>query len=219
MDIVLFGLGPQSSVTWQLLSDAGHRIAGFTVDAAFLNTDTLHALPVVPFERVQACFPPTDCAMLLPLGWRDMNRLRMHKFAHAARKGYPLPGWVSPQAVVPRGFVAAANTIVQPGAVIAPFARIGANCSLRFGCTVSHDVTIGDHCIVAAGATLLGGARIGERCVIGGGAVVRDNVCVAPGCFIGAGAVVVADTEANGVYVGVPARRQPGTADLLREVS
>ena len=54
---------------------------------------------------------------------------------------------------------------------------------------VSQPITVGDGCWIGARATILPGVQIG------------------PGCVIGAGAVVAKDCDANGLYVGVPARR------------
>jgi maltose O-acetyltransferase len=48
---------------------------------------------------------------------------------------------------------------------------------------------------------------IGAGSWLGARVVVLPGVHVAPGCVVGAGAVVTRNTEPNGVYVGVPARR------------
>jgi maltose O-acetyltransferase len=48
---------------------------------------------------------------------------------------------------------------------------------------------------------------IGAGSWLGARVVVLPGVHVAPGCIVGAGAVVTRDTEPNGLYVGVPARR------------
>lgn len=221
MDVVIFGVAEQSSVIWHLLahSVSGHRVVGFTVDAAYRTIDSMHGLPVVDFEHVETVFPPAGCTMIVPLGWKQMNRFRMRKIAEARLKGYALQSYISEQAAVPAGFIAQPNTIIQPGSVIAPFATIGENCSIRFGSIVSHHAIIENHCLIATGATISGNARICERSVIGTGAVIRDGITVAPGCFIGAGAVVVSQTQENGVYLGVPARLQPTPADELKEVN
>lgn len=42
---------------------------------------------------------------------------------------------------------------------------------------------------------------------VGAGSVVVGGVRIRTGCVVGAGAVVARDTEPNGVYAGVPARR------------
>ncbi len=220
MDIVVFGLANTSSVTWHLLthSSGGYRVVGFTVDAAYRDTDRLHGLPVVDFEQVETVFPPADCGMLIPLGWKEMNRLRMRKVAQARAKGYELIPFVAEGAIIPPDLQLNPNVILYPGVVVGPFAQIRENCSLRTGAVLSHHSRVDTHCLVGPGATIAGDVHVGERCVIGTGAVIRDSIRVAPGCFIGAGAVVVSDTRENGFYLGVPARLQPTPADQLKEV-
>jgi maltose O-acetyltransferase len=64
-----------------------------------------------------------------------------------------------------------------------------------------------------AGDTLWLPIRIGTGCWIGVGAIILPGVTVAPGCMIAAGAVVAKDTELNGLYAGVPARRRKTLCD------
>ncbi|WP_368073879.1 DapH/DapD/GlmU-related protein [Blastococcus mobilis] len=57
-----------------------------------------------------------------------------------------------------------------------------------------------------------GGSTVGKPVVIGSGswigarATILPGITVGAGCIIGAGSLVVADCEADHVYVGVPAR-------------
>ena len=53
------------------------------------------------------------------------------------------------------------------------------------------------------------GVRIGDGCWLGAaaGVIVLPGVTIGPGCLISAGPVVTKDTEPNGIYVGIPARR------------
>jgi sugar O-acyltransferase (sialic acid O-acetyltransferase NeuD family) len=219
INIVLFGIAEQSSVTWHYLTQSGrYQVVAFTVDQRYRNVDELHGLPVVDFERVEELFSPDTHQMIIPLGWTEMNLLRANKVEEAIKKGYSLASYVDDQAVVYRNFTAKSNTIIQPGVLIGPFSEIGMNCSIRTGSIISHHVHIHDHCFVAAGVTISGTTVIGERSVLGVGCVIRDGIHVAPGSFIGAGAVVVQDTQPNGFYIGVPAKLQPTPADQLHEV-
>ena len=52
-----------------------------------------------------------------------------------------------------------------------------------------------------------GNVHVGCQSFVGIGAVVRDGVWLAERTFVGAGAVVLGNTEADGVYVGNPARK------------
>ncbi|WP_342777343.1 acyltransferase [Modestobacter excelsi] len=58
-----------------------------------------------------------------------------------------------------------------------------------------------------AGAVMSRAVIIGRGSWIGAAATVLPGVTVAPGCVIAAGAVVTRDTQPDGLYVGVPARR------------
>ena len=214
MNVVIFGLEQLSSLAWYVLThDSEHQVAGFTVDAAYQTADKLHDLPVTPFERLEDRFPPGDFALLIPLGWTRVNGLRTEKYAEGKSKGYPFISYISSRALVWPDLQIGENCLIYEGAIVQPFARIGDNCILRSGCHVSHHAIVGDHCFLAAHAVVAGNTVIGERCFLGLNSTIRDGVTVAPRCFIAAGALVTANTEANGVYMGVPAKRREQSAD------
>lgn len=86
-------------------------------------------------------------------------------------------------------------------------------------------ITVEDHVVVAARVSFQGaGHEIGNSsrratgsnslpirvCTgawIGYGAIILPGVTIARGCIIGAGAVVTSDTEPDGIYAGILARR------------
>jgi maltose O-acetyltransferase len=92
-------------------------------------------------------------------------------------------------------------------------------------------ITIGDRVAIAAEVSIVtGNHRLGpshhrtgaddaravvieEGCGIGARAVILPGVTVRRGCVIGAGSVVAADTDADGLYLGVPARRVRNLAE------
>jgi len=218
MNVVIFGLGQLSSLAWYALThDSPHRVMGFTVDAAYQTVDKLHDLPIAPFESLEERFPPSEFALLVPLGWTRVNGLRAEKYAQGKAKGYPFVSYVSSRALVWPDLRIGDNCLIYEGAIVQPFARIGDDCILRSGCHVSHHAVVADHCFLAAHAVVAGSAVIGERCFLGLNSTIRDGITVAPRCFIAAGALVVADTEDDGVYAGVPAKRREQTADQVTE--
>jgi sugar O-acyltransferase (sialic acid O-acetyltransferase NeuD family) len=139
-----------------------------------------------------------------------MMEFRAEACARLEALGYALTPWVSRRAAVWSGAALGANSIVLPGATVLPYVEIGRDVSIRPNVVVSHHCQLGDHVTLANGTVLGGSIRVGHNSWLGLGAVVRDRVTIAPRSFVGAGAVVVSDTEEDGVYVGVPARRQPG---------
>ena len=215
MKVVIFGAEQLASLAWYVLThDSSHEVVGFTVDAAWCHTSTKHDLPVVPFERLEQYFPPKEYALLISLGWTRCNGLRAAKYAEGKMRGYSLVTYVSSRAVVWPDLQVGENSMIYEGAIVQPFAQIGNNCILRSGCNVAHHAVIGNHVFLAVHAVVAGWATVGERCVLGLNSTIRDGVTVAPGCFFAAGGLVKADTESDGLYVGVPARRRPLPQDL-----
>ncbi|MGI3782238.1 MAG: acyltransferase [Janthinobacterium lividum] len=84
---------------------------------------------------------------------------------------------------------------------------LGRNVFLAKGVTLSTgDHRLGPH-EKRAGEDVQGPIVVEDGCWLGINVVVLRGVRVAAGCVVGAGAVVTKDTEPDGVYVGVPARR------------
>jgi sugar O-acyltransferase (sialic acid O-acetyltransferase NeuD family) len=213
--VVIFGLEQLSSLAWYvLIQDSPYEVAGFTVDAAWCRTSSLHDLPIVPFDLLERCFPPDEYALLIPLGWTNCNGLRAAKYAEGKARGYAFATYVSSRAIVWLDLQIGENSMIYEGAIVQPFARVGNNCILRSGCHVSHNAVLADHVFMSAHAVVAGNAKIGERCFLGLNSTIRDGITVAPRCFVAAGAVVTADTEPDGLYVGVPARRRPVPENL-----
>ena len=84
---------------------------------------------------------------------------------------------------------------------------IGDQCSLAMQvmlCTSTHDL---GNALKRAGRYRTGPVVVGGGTWIGARAIVLPGVTIGPGCVIAAGSVVAEDTEPNGMYAGVPARR------------
>lgn len=94
---------------------------------------------------------------------------------------------------------------------------IGNNVTLRYQSVIARNVIIEDDVFFTAGVKLIfldhkrtatpDPLIIGKGCFLGDAAVIMGGVKVAPNCVIGACAFVNKDTEPNGVYAGIPARR------------
>ncbi|MDD2919829.1 acetyltransferase [Rhodoferax sp.] len=190
--------------------DAGRTVAAFTVDASYVSTDAHEGLPLVAFDLLPTRFPPAGHDVLIPLGFRQMNGLRIAKCAQAKAMGYTLASYVSSRAIVWPETAIGENVLIYEQANLQPFVTLGPDVTVRAGVNIGHHSVVGDHCFIASGAVTGGKVTIGARCCIGLGAVIRDGVRIADRCFIGAGAVVVSDTEPDGVYVGNPAKRMVG---------
>lgn len=207
-DVVIFGTGGLASLAWYSLThDSEFRPVAFTVDAGYLRHPTHEGLPVVGFDQLALRYPPETTAALVSIGYLQINGLRRARYEQAKAQGYRMIRYVSSRAYTWPELRPGDNCLIYEGAIIQPFASIGDDVIIRSGVHISHHCKVADHAFIAAGATLGGNVQVGEQAFIGLGAVIRDGIHIAERSFIGAGAVVIADTAADGVYVGNPARR------------
>lgn len=206
--VVIFGnLRSSSLARYCLDNDTAHRVVAYTVDEAYISSPTYEGLPLLPFEQLDATFPPSDIRLLIPMGYQKINTVRREKFLDARRRGYDFISYVSSRASTWPDLHIEDNVLVYEHAIIQPFATIGENAIIRSGAHISHHCSIGPHCFVAAEVAMGGDCKVGEQSFLGVGSVLRDQLTVASRTFVGAGAVVVKDTEENGVYVGNPAQK------------
>ncbi|WP_375422733.1 DapH/DapD/GlmU-related protein [uncultured Friedmanniella sp.] len=103
---------------------------------------------------------------------------------------------------------------------------VGDGSYINHGCLFDRgEIVLGRNVYVSTGVTFATGGHemgsaekragedysrpivVGDGCWLGANVVVLSGVRIDSGCVVGAGAVVTRDTEPDGVYVGVPARR------------
>lgn len=85
--------------------------------------------------------------------------------------------------------------------------QIGEYCDIAMDvlfCTSTHEFGSNEK---RAGKAYGESIKIGNGCWIGARATILPGVTIGNGCIIAAGAVVTKDCEANGLYVGFPAKR------------
>jgi len=90
------------------------------------------------------------------------------------------------------------SVVLGEGVRVGPYARILTGSHQYHNSVLRRRVS---EPVVAAGVRIERGAWIGM------GTTILPGVTVAEGCIVGAGAVVVSDTQPNGLYLGVPAKR------------
>lgn len=199
--VVIFGTGDFARIAEMYLRlDSPFEVVAFTVDNAHLDVSELSGLPVVPFESLNAAYPPTDYAMFVAVGFRGVNRARAEVYERCKAHRYDLISYISSQAVTWGEIAIGDNSFVFESNVIQPNVRIGSNVVLWSGNHVGHDSQIGDHCFVASHAVISGNVCIGPYCFIGVNSTIRDGVTVAAECVIGAGSLIMRDTQRGQVF-------------------
>jgi sugar O-acyltransferase (sialic acid O-acetyltransferase NeuD family) len=215
--VVVFGNGVFAELMGYLLShDSEHEVVGFTVDRTYLKRDRVLGRPVVPFETVNATFPPTEFDMIVPISFQRVNRLRAAKYSEAKDMGYRLVNYVSSRAVTYPDLMIGDNCVILENAVVAPFVEIGKDVTVASSAIVGHHSLLMDHCFVAPGAVILGNVTVGEYSLVGANATIREEVTVAPESLIGSGVAISRDTQEHGVYLNSPPRPLAKRSNELR---
>ncbi len=216
--IVLFGNSIfAENMHYLLTHDSPYEVAAFTVDAKYIREERLLGLPVVPFENVEASFPPGDYKMSVAVSFQKINKLRQEKYAEARAKGYSLINYISSRAARYPGLAIGDNCIVLENAVIEPYAVIGSNVIIAAGAIIAHHALIRDHSFISPGAVILGGVTVDEYCLIGANATVKEEVKVARECVIGSGVVITKNTREKEVYTVPGAVLYPMRSDVLSQ--
>jgi sugar O-acyltransferase (sialic acid O-acetyltransferase NeuD family) len=108
---------------------------------------------------------------------------------------------VSPHTFIGKGVVVFANAVINIGATIAD------GCIINTAATVDHDCELHQCVHVSPGANIAGGVHIAQLSWIGIGSTIVEYITLANNTQVGAGAVVTQSTQANSLYLGVPAKR------------
>lgn len=199
--IVIFGNGEIAEVCYFYFKhDSDYEVVAFTVDEDYISDDSLLGLPVVPFEKVESLYPPSDYAAYVAIGFSKRNRVRQQKYEEVKAKGYSLVSYVSSKATVWPGLKVGENSFIFEDNTIQPFTEIGDNTILWSGNHIGHHTTIGSHCFITSHVVVSGGVDVGNNCFIGVNATLRDHIAIGAFSIIGAGALILENTAENSVY-------------------
>ena len=217
--LVIFGTGHIAQLAHFYFSrDSDRRVAGFTVDRAFLTKPEFCALPVIPFDEIVRQFPPEDHDLFVALSYSQLNKLRKEKYLAGKAMGYTFASYISSRVTAFSEIEIGENCFILEDNTLQPFAMIGNNVTLWSGNHIGHHSKIGDHCFLASHVVVSGGVTIEESCFLGVNATLRDHITIGAKCVIGAGALILADTEPEGVYVGNATERSRVPSSRLRRI-
>jgi sugar O-acyltransferase (sialic acid O-acetyltransferase NeuD family) len=205
--IVIFGNSNFAKlVHYYFTQDSHYEVVAFAVDTDYIIDNEFSGLPIVSFEEVESLYPPEYYGMFIAIGYTSLNKLRAKKYYEAKKKGFELVSYISSSVTRWENLIIGDNCLIFENQTLQPYVTVGSNTIIWGGGMISHDSIIGDHCFIASNVTVLGNVTIEPYCFLGANATVRDGVTIARECVVGMGASVIKNTEAGGVYFGVPAR-------------
>lgn len=190
-----------------------YRVVAFTVNKEYLpsrsgrsGTSEYLGLPVIPFETVEATYPPDRCKFFAPMTGQKMNTVREAVFNQGLAKGYSFISYISSDATVKTTNIGK-NCFILEDNTIQPFVSIGDNVVIWSGCHIGHHSSVDDHTFFTSHVVLSGHCRVGKRSWFGVNSTIRDGLEIAESSLVGMGSVVTKNTEPYGTYVGVPAKK------------
>lgn len=205
MNVVLYGNGAMARLLFSFAKQAMNIVA-FTVDDECINPGEISfcGLPLVPFSLVQRSFEPANHAMVIAVGFLEMNDLRERKFQEATKKGYCFESYVHESVLRHDDVVIEENCIVLDHVSIHVGCRIGRGTFISSNVNIGHDCQIGHSSWINSGVSIAGGCTIGTRSFFGVNASVGHNVLVGEQNFIGANTLITCTTQDAEVYLSEP---------------
>lgn len=217
--LIIFGTGDIAQLAHYYFStDSNFEVVAFTVDATYLTAPEFCGLPVIAFEELSRTYPADKHELFVALSYSKLNQVRRDKYTAAKSAGYRLASYVSSRATVLNEGKIGENCFILEDNTIQPFVSIGNNVTLWSGNHIGHHSTVHDHCFIASHVVVSGGVTIGEASFLGVNVTLRDHISIGPRCVIGAGALILADAEAEGVYIGSATERSKVPSTRLRKI-
>lgn len=208
--IVIIGAGGHAKVIADIIQKSGDIVYGFLDDK--LPKGTIIAndekLKVIGDFNTRLTLPiaHTDLEFIVAIGDNERRK-------EIAEKNVPNMKYytaIHPSANIGIDVTIEEGTVIMANTCINSSAQIGKHCIINTGAIIEHDNQLENYVHISPNATLSGTVKVGESTHIGASATIKNNINITSNCVIGAGAVVVKSIEAEGTYVGVPAKLMKG---------
>lgn len=217
--VVIFGVLDTAELAhFYLTHDSDRIVAAFTVHKKYIEQETFHNLPVVPFEEVVTHYPPERFDFFAPMTASKMNRNREEIYHQAKHLGYHLISYVSSKTTIFPGARIGDNCFILEDNTIQPLTTIGNNVVLWSGNHIGHHSRIDDHVFFTSHVVMSGHCHIHSHCFFGVNATIRDYSEIREGTLLAMGASLTKqETDEWGVYLGSPAKKLEGKSsrDLM----
>lgn len=204
--VVIFGTRDLAQLAnYYLTTDSEYTVIAFTVNAEFIDVNEFENKPVVPFEELEALYPPDQYLFFAPMTGAKMNKNREDVYKEAKRKGYRCINYISSKATVLTDAIGD-NCFILEDNTIQPFVEIGNNVVMWSGNHIGHHSVIEDNVFFTSHVVLSGHCRVKRNSWLGVNATIRDGLTLAEGSLVAMSASVTKDTKPWSTYLGVPAK-------------
>ena len=217
--IIIFGNEDFAEVAhFYFTHDSPYDIVAFTVHERFIKNKELFDLPVVPFEKIETIYPPSEFSMFIAIAYSKINKVRAKVYEDAKSKGYDLVSYVNSKVTKWEEIKMGENCFILEDVTIQPFVEFGDDVIVWSGNHIGHHSKIGNHCFITSHVVISGNVQVGDYCFLGVNSTIRDGIKIANHCVIGAGAVILKDTKEKEVYTTKGTELLPIQSDKLKHL-
>lgn len=207
---VIFGTGSFAEVAaFYLTHDSSYEVVGFTATGDHAEASTFLNLPLVPFEQVNAAFPPGDHEMFVAVGYAKMNSLRGQFVAEAQERGYKMLTYICSKATTWPDLQIGSNCFIFEDNTIQAFVSIGDGTILWSGNHVGHHSAIGANCFITSHVVVSGHCKIGSNSFVGVNATISEAVAIGERNLIGPATLIQKDTGPDEVFLASRTTKYP----------
>jgi len=200
--LIIFGTGDLAQLAnYYFSEDSKYEPVAFALDEKYITDKTFENKPIIPFEKIEETYPPSDYLMFVAIGYSRMNNNRTKKYLEAKAKGYQLATYISSKCTYLSQHQPGDNTFIFEDNTIQPFVKIGSNNIIWSGGHIGHHTTIHDHVFFAPHVAVAGRCEIFSNCFLGINSTLHDKVTLKKQTLVGAGAMIGADSILEGVYL------------------
>lgn len=197
--LVIIGDSAFAEVAFECFSrDSEYEVVAFAVERAYLKSNELFGIPVIPLEELERHFAPEDVYFYAALVYSQLNRLRTRLYQVAKSKGYKPASYISSRALVWPNVKLGEHCFIFEQNNLQPFVTIGSNVVLWSGNHIGHHSNIGDNCFISSHVVVSGFCNVGSNTFIGVNSSLANNINVGCDNWIGTGVTVsrnVADNQ------------------------
>lgn len=197
--LVIIGAGGHAKVCYEIAESMNQWSEITILDDKSENDFFKISGPVSTFTN----YPDAD--FFIAIGSNDVRR-RFYEMI--IEKQYNLATLIHPNATISKSAQVGTGTVIMPGVIVNASTNVGNGVILNTAVTVDHDNIINDYVHISPGSHLAGNVKVGWNTWIGAGTTIINDIEINPNIIIGAGTLVITDLIEEGVYFGIPSKKQ-----------
>lgn len=206
--VIIFGTKDTAQLAnYYLQTDSEHEVVAFTVHDKYKNSNKFENLPLVSYENLVNIYPPDEFKLFAPMTGIKMNQIRKNVYEEGKSLGYSFISYISSHATNLCQSIGE-NCFILEDNTLQPYTTIGNNVVLWSGNHIGHHGRIDDHAFFTSHCVMSGHCHIKECSWLGVNCTLRDGITLGESTLIAMGSLVTKNTDKDGFYMGVPAKKQ-----------